>query len=139
MTHGTDPHSRAADAVHEHRPVEAQYVRQGRRGTHVLWILLISLAMAVLAVWGSWVLFFSGDLAATEPHNARQAADARAFEAPDGSAPLQTPAQDPTAAERGSLPGGQQAPGSVVSQPGDVQAQQMGVTQRQGGDGQTKN
>jgi len=116
MTHGSDPHSRAADAVHEHRPVEAQYVRQGRRGTHVLWILFISLGMAVLAVWGAWVLFFADDLAATEPNNARQQADAVGVEAQDGSAALQTPAQDPTAAARGSTADAQ-APAAIPQAP----------------------
>lgn len=109
MTTGTDPHSQAADAVHEGRPVEAQYVRQGRRGVHVLWILAISLPLAVLAVWGVWALFFSGPLSATEPHNASEPQDAQVFE--DTARPvLQTPEQDPTAAARGSAPGGQQSP-----------------------------
>ena len=76
-----DPHSRAAQAVHEHRPVEAQYVRQGRRGTRIVWVLAISLALAALATFGFWAMN-SPDLAATEPANARQAGDARVWATP---------------------------------------------------------
>ena len=108
MNPGSDPHSQAADAVHEGRPVEAQYVRQGRRGVHVLWILAVSLPLAILVVWGVWALFFSGPLESTEPHNASQPADATAFDDP-AAAPVQTPGQDPTAGARGSTPQGQQA------------------------------
>ena len=54
MTH-SDPHSQAADAVHEGRPVEAQYVRQGRRGTHVLWILVVSLILVIAAFLVVWL------------------------------------------------------------------------------------
>jgi hypothetical protein len=120
MTHGSDPHSKAADAVQEGRPVEAQYVRQGRRGTHVLWILVISLTLAVIAVFAVWAMR-SGDLNATEPHNARQATDAGSFQTTPSEA-LQTPAQDPTAAERGSTPDQQQLPQGTGAVAGDAQA-----------------
>jgi len=106
MTH-TDPHSRSADAVHEGRPVEAQYVRQGRRGTHVLWILAISLPLAILLVWGAWALFFSDDFAAAPVNNGPEVQGAQAFDTAPNDA-LQTSDQDPTAGQRGSLPGNQQ-------------------------------
>jgi len=38
------PHDRAADAVHEGRPVEAQYVRGGRGGVRILTLLIVSVA-----------------------------------------------------------------------------------------------
>lgn len=55
MTH-QDPHSRSADAVHEHRPVEAQYVRQGRSGRRLLIVLIVSVATAALLLLGWWAL-----------------------------------------------------------------------------------
>ena len=38
MTHES-PHDHSADAVHEGRPVEAQYVRQGRGGKRIMMVL----------------------------------------------------------------------------------------------------
>ena len=130
MTHGSDPHSHAADAVQEGRPVEAQYVRQGRRGTHVLWILVISLTLAVIAVFTAWMLR-SDDLNATEPHNARQATDSGAFQtAPSGA--LQTPAEDPTAGERGSTADQQQLPQGSGPEAGAAQAKILPQNERAG-------
>ena len=43
-----DPHSKAADAVHEGRPVEAQYTRQGRPGVRILWLLIVSAGAAAV-------------------------------------------------------------------------------------------
>ena len=60
----------------------ATRARQGRYGRHVFWVLLISTTLAALALFGAWS-WRSGDLAATEPHNARQATDAKSFNAPD--------------------------------------------------------
>jgi hypothetical protein len=62
---GVDPHSQAAEAVQEGRPVEAQYVRQGRRGVRIVWVLAISLALAALATFGFWALH-AGQLRKTE-------------------------------------------------------------------------
>ena len=108
MTYGADPHSQSADAVREGRPVEAQYVRQGRRGTHVLWILAVSLPLAVLFVWGAWALFFSDDFARAPVNNGPEVAGAQDFNTPDRAA-IQSVEQDPTAHRRGSVPEGQQA------------------------------
>ena len=47
MTHQS-PHDKAADAVHEGRPVEAQYVRGGRGGVRILTLLLVSLAAVAI-------------------------------------------------------------------------------------------
>lgn len=116
MTTGSDPHSQAADAVHEHRPVEAQYVRQGRRGVRVLRILAIALALAILVVWGTWALFYSAPLSGTEANNARQPADAQAF-GDTNRLPLQTAEEDPTAPERGSTTNEQRAVGRDANPP----------------------
>jgi hypothetical protein len=62
-----------------HPVLTATRARQGRYGRHVLWVLLASTALAALALFGAWT-WKAPDLAATEPHNAKQPADARAFD-----------------------------------------------------------
>lgn len=90
MPHTLDPHSQAADAVHEGRPVEAQYVRQGRRGTHVVWILVTSLALVVVALMAVWGLHM-GPFAATEDSPRAEAAEAADFTTPSDAAVKQRP------------------------------------------------
>ncbi len=90
MPDALDPHSQAADAVHEGRPVEAQYVRQGRRGTHVMWILVTSLALVVIGFMAVWGLHM-GPFAATEDSPRTQAADAADFNTPADPVVRQTP------------------------------------------------
>ena len=91
MTHD-DPHSRAADAVNEHRPVEAQYVRQGRSGVRILTLLIISAGAAAILLLGMWLLS-QGGFAAQNVNNGDQAVDARAFRDP---APAPPAADAPT-------------------------------------------
>ena len=91
MPHALDPHSQAAEAVHEDRPVEAQYVRQGRRGTHVVWILVTSLALVVVALMAVWGMHMR-PFAATEDSPRAQAAEAADFNAPADPVVRQTPA-----------------------------------------------
>lgn len=62
----TSPHDKAADAVHEGRPVEAQYVRGGRRGTRILTLLLISTAAVAVLLLGMWLVSHGG-FARTNP------------------------------------------------------------------------
>jgi hypothetical protein len=85
---GADPHARSADAVEEHRPVEAQYVRQGRRGTRVVWILAISLALAALATFGFWLLQ-APNFQNANADNGRPKIAGRAFDTP-AATPRQT-------------------------------------------------
>ncbi len=59
MTH-QDPHSHSADAVEHHAPIEAQYVRQGRGGRRILWLLIVSGGAAALLLLGMWLLSNSG-------------------------------------------------------------------------------
>lgn len=47
----------------------------------MVWVLVISTALAVLALFGAWA-WRSGDLASTKPNNGRQVSDATAFDAP---------------------------------------------------------
>jgi hypothetical protein len=66
----------------DHAPVlDATEARQGRRGRHVLWILVISLALVVIALFGAWAMH-ARQLASTEHAHGRQGADASAFQAP---------------------------------------------------------
>jgi hypothetical protein len=62
--------------------VGATRARQGRLGRHVLWVLVFGLALVILGFFAAFT-WKSGDLASTEPNNAREAADARAFTAPE--------------------------------------------------------
>lgn len=55
MTH-QDPHSHSADAVREHRPIEAQYVRQGRGGRRMLVLLVVSAGAAAILLLGWWAI-----------------------------------------------------------------------------------
>jgi hypothetical protein len=100
MAVDTDPHAQVEAAIREHRPIEAQYVRQGKRNMRLVWVLIISLAAAALATFGMWTLR-SGDLASTEPHPRAEAADAQSFSPGDPVAKQDT-SQDPSAASRGS-------------------------------------
>lgn len=85
MSHD-DPHSRAADAVHDGRPVEAQYVRGGRKGNRILILLVVSVFLAALALLGFWALA-QGGLADTNPDTGGQAVDAAAFQGDSAAAP----------------------------------------------------
>lgn len=99
MTHD-NPHDRAADAVHEGRPVEAQYVRQGRGGVRILTLLIVSAGAAAILLLGMWLVSHGG-FARTNANNGAQAVDVAAFqddaatppaaEAPNVNAPTVTP------------------------------------------------
>ena len=58
MSHD-DPHSEAADAVHEGRPVEAQYTKQGKGGRRISIEMGIAIALTVVGFVVVF-LFFSG-------------------------------------------------------------------------------
>jgi len=81
MTH-QDPHSHSADAVEHHTPIEAQYVRQGRGGVRILWLLIVSGGAAAVLLLGMWLLS-NGGFQTVNP-------DARA--ARDNVAPCDAPA-----------------------------------------------
>lgn len=87
MTHQS-PHDRSADAVHEGRPVEAQYVRGGRGGVRILTLLAVSAGAAAILLLGMWFVS-QGGFARTNANNGEQAVDSQAFRdaAPSADAP----------------------------------------------------
>ncbi|MGV9008395.1 hypothetical protein [Brevundimonas sp.] len=88
------PHDKAADAVHEGRPVEAQYVRGGRPGVRILTLLVISTAAVAILLLGMWFVS-QGGFAKTNANTGGQAVDAQAF---DGDAVTPPTADAPTTA-----------------------------------------
>ncbi|NJC40916.1 hypothetical protein GGQ87_001174 [Brevundimonas alba] len=106
MTHES-PHDKAADAVHEGRPVEAQYVRGGRGGVRILTLLVISLAAVAILLLGMWFVS-QGGFAKTNANDGDQAVDAAAFQAdrtdiPAADAPTTSTGQ-PTTPPTGEAP-----------------------------------
>jgi len=75
----------------------ATRVRQGRFGRHLLWVLLVSLALAVLALFGSWA-WQSDELASTEPNNWRARDNAQDFAAGEPQALQSRPTPGPAPA-----------------------------------------
>jgi hypothetical protein len=62
------------------RPVlGATRARQGRLGRDVFWVLLISTALAAVALFAAWT-WKSGDLASTQPTRPAQARDASTYQ-----------------------------------------------------------
>jgi len=87
MTHPS-PHDKAADAVHEGRPVEAQYVRGGGKGRRILVILMVSLSAVAALLLGMWFVS-QGGFAGTNANTGAQPVDVQAF---DNSATAPAPA-----------------------------------------------
>ena len=77
MTHES-PHDKAADAVHEGRPVEAQYVRGGRGGKRILLVLFGGLGLVALC-FALIYAFSAGPLASTNANDGDQPVDAQAY------------------------------------------------------------
>lgn len=61
------------------RVVSATRARQGRMGRHVLWVLLVSTALAALALFGAWTLH-APQWAGTRGTERASAAEARSFD-----------------------------------------------------------
>ena len=89
MTHQS-PHDKAADAVHEGRPVDARYVRGGGKGRRILTLLLVSLAAVSVLLLGMWFVS-QGGFADTNANTGAQSVDVQAFD-DSGAAPAPTPA-----------------------------------------------
>jgi hypothetical protein len=95
MTHQS-PHDKSADAVHEGRPVEAQYVRGGRGGVRILALLIVSAGAAAILLLGMW-LVSNGGFARTNVNNGQQPADVQAFNQPAAAPPTaDAPTGQPT-------------------------------------------
>ena len=106
MSHES-PHDKVAEAVHEGRPVEAQYVRQGRSGVRILLLLAVSAGAAAVLLIGMWMVS-NGGFAALNPSPAEKAAEAQAFNddpgaIPNADAPT-TATGEPTAPPTGEAP-----------------------------------
>lgn len=85
-------HDRAADAVHEGRPVKAEYVRSGRPGRRVLVILTVSTITAAVGLLALWAAS-NGIFASQDPTDAEEAAAQQAFDTDTSYAP--PPAERP--------------------------------------------
>lgn len=85
MTH-QDPHSHSADAVAGHTPIEAQYVRQGRGGVRILWLLIVSGGAAAVLLLGMWLLS-NGGFQSVNPDAGARPADTAASDAAAPSQP----------------------------------------------------
>lgn len=59
------PHDESADAVHEGRPVEAQYAKQGRGGRRVSIVLVLGLVLTALG-FAIALLLWSGPFRAAD-------------------------------------------------------------------------
>ncbi len=71
----------------DHGPIlEATDARQGRRGLHILWVLLISTILAATVLFVAWGMR-SGDLAAADRTETPATAESTATALPGASAP----------------------------------------------------
>jgi len=95
-----DRHDKAADAVHEGLPVEAELVRGARPGKRIMVILVVSVGAAALLLLGLWAVS-NGDFAAQNKNATGQPADVQAF---DGDAERPPTADAPTNATGGAAP-----------------------------------
>jgi hypothetical protein len=64
-----------------HPELEATRARQGRWGSHLLWVLLVGVALAALAMLAAW-LWRADAYNASEPTQAEQRQAAESFNAP---------------------------------------------------------
>ncbi len=105
MSH-QDPHSEAADAVHEGRPVEAQYTKQGRGGRRISVVMVVAFALTALGFLAVF-LAYNGAFSAGNANDGDQTVDAAAFsnrqDVPAADAPT-TSTGEPTAPATGEAP-----------------------------------
>lgn len=97
MTHES-PHDKAADAVHEGRPVDAKYVRGGGPGTRILVLLAVSLTAVAVLLLGMWFVS-QGGFARTNANVGGQAVDSQAFDNETATPPPTAPAGSPQASQ----------------------------------------
>ena len=57
-----------ADLEHHGPILNATRARQGRRGKHIFWVLIVSTVLAAVALFGAWSMR-AGDLAGVEHNN----------------------------------------------------------------------
>lgn len=74
-----NPHGNSTIAVQNDRPVEARYVRQGRKGSRIMAVLVGGLVLTILGFALVWA-FWAGPFAAAPVDNGAQTEDAAAFQ-----------------------------------------------------------
>ncbi|MBA4808367.1 hypothetical protein [Brevundimonas sp.] len=94
-----DPHANTTK-VHTLRPVDAKSARQGRSGTRILWVLILSAGAAAFLMIGIW-FFSQWGLSATNANDGDQPVDVQAF---------QDDAATPPAADAPTGPNGEARP-----------------------------
>ena len=78
------PYSADEPIGDEHQvDLDATPARQGMRGVHILWVLIISLVLAGGALLTTWA-FRSQDLAAVQPNASAQPSEAQNFDSTAG-------------------------------------------------------
>ncbi|PVM73976.1 hypothetical protein [Caulobacter radicis] len=81
----------ATDINTEHSPtLKATPARQGRWGRHIFWVLVVSIVLAAIALFGSWGMR-SGELASVEGNRGANTP----AEAQQGTTELTSPKQAP--------------------------------------------
>ena len=88
-------HDQAVDAVRQGRPVDAEYVRAGRKSPRILVLLVVSTLAAAILLLGFWFVS-NGAFQAQNPTTGQQAADARAFDADSRTPPAADAPTDST-------------------------------------------
>ncbi len=102
-----DPHSRAADAVHEGRPVEEQFTKQGRGGRRITVVMAVGIALTLIG-FVIMYLVFAPAFSAGDANTGQQSVDAAAFQdgaitPPAADAPT-TATGEPTSPPTGEAP-----------------------------------
>ena len=98
-------HDKAADAVHEGRPVDAEYTRGARRNPRILVILALSTAAAAILLIGMWMVSNNG-FSAQNPTPTEKAVDAQAFQG-DGDTPPAADAPTDATGRAAPVPAGE--------------------------------
>jgi hypothetical protein len=96
-----NPHEASARAVRNNQPVQAQYVRQGRRGSRIMAVLLGGLVLTALGFALVWA-FWAGPFAAAPVDNGAQVEDAAAFQDEAAGTSINDPASSDRAASDGA-------------------------------------
>jgi hypothetical protein len=90
-----DPSLRTVKPAGADQPVGAQSTRQGRPGTRILWLLIISGGAAAVLLLGIW-FFSQGGLSSTNANDGDQATDAQAFQSDAATPPAADAPTGPT-------------------------------------------
>lgn len=106
MSHD-DPHTEAADAVHEGRPVEAQNTKQGKGGRRITLSMGIAIALTAIGFIVVFLLFSGSFNRAGDDDADNGAQQAQAFSEGDGVPAADAPTTatgEPTSPPTGEAP-----------------------------------